>query len=87
LFFPEEITDRIAKMPPYANHHDLHLTTQAEDHVFQEQHGAAGMMTITRLEQRSDAAGLVAMVTLAVDPEATPARVEMGGPGRPPERH
>jgi len=87
LFFPEDITDRIAKLQPYVKHQDLHLTTQAEDHVFQDEHGAPGLMTLSRLEARSDAAGFVATVTVAVDPEATPAPVGMGGPGGPPDRH
>ncbi len=80
LFFPEEITERIVKMQPYAKHSDLHLTTQAEDFVFQDEHGAPGMMTLSRLEARADAGGFLATVTLAVDPEATPAPVGMGGP-------
>ncbi len=84
LFFPEDITERVAKMQPYAKHNDLHRTTQAEDFVFKDEHGAPGMMTLRRLEARTDAGGFWATVTLAVDPDATPAPVGMGGfPGRP----
>ncbi len=85
LFFPEDVTARIAQLQPYAKHQDVHLTTQEEDHVFEEEHGASGMVTLSRIEEKSDAAGFVAAVTLAVDPEATPQPVGMrGGPGFPP---
>jgi protocatechuate 3,4-dioxygenase beta subunit len=84
LFFPEEITSRIAQLQPYAKHQDVHLTTQDEDHVFEDEHGASGMLTLSRIEAKSDAAGFIATVTLAVDPEATPEPVGMRGPGFPP---
>jgi protocatechuate 3,4-dioxygenase beta subunit len=88
LFFPEDITERIAKLQPYAKHSDLHRTTQAEDMVFQDEHGAPGLMTLNRIQPRTDAAGFIATVTLAVDPDATPAPVGMRGPGGPPpDRH
>jgi protocatechuate 3,4-dioxygenase beta subunit len=84
LFFPEEITERIAQLQPYAKHQDVHLTTQEEDHVFEDQHGAAGMVTLNRIEMKSDSAGFLATVTLAVDPDASPEPVGMRGPRRPP---
>ena len=83
LFFPEEITTRIAQLEPYRKHRDTHLTMLGEDHVFEEQHGATGMTQLNRLEAKSDTAGFVATVTLAVDPEATPEPVGMRGPGFP----
>jgi protocatechuate 3,4-dioxygenase beta subunit len=84
LFFPEELTERIAKLQPYATHADIHRTTQDEDHVFEEEHGASGMLTLSRIEAKSDSAGFIAKVTLAVDPEATPSPVGMGGGRRFP---
>ena len=86
LFFPEEVTTRIAKLQPYAKHSDVHLTTLDEDHVYEEENGAVGMVTLNRVEVRSDAAGLVAAVTLAVDPDATPSPVGMRGRGFPGPR-
>jgi protocatechuate 3,4-dioxygenase beta subunit len=83
LFFPEDVTERIAKMQPYAANTEVHRTTQAEDHVYQDEHGAPGMVTLARIDPRSEAGGFIATVTLAVDPEATPAPVGMGGPGGP----
>jgi protocatechuate 3,4-dioxygenase beta subunit len=81
LFFPEEITTRVAQLQPYIRHQDTPLTTLGEDHVFEDEHGAAGMLTMNRVETKSDMGGFFATVTLAVDPEAEPAPVGIGGPG------
>jgi protocatechuate 3,4-dioxygenase beta subunit len=86
LFFPEEITADVAKLEPYAKHQNVHRTTQDEDDIFEHQHGAMGMVTLDRLEPRSNAAGFTATVTLAVDPDATPGPVGMGGPRFRPTR-
>ncbi len=83
LFFPEDITADIAKLKPYVNHQDVHLTSQSEDMVFEPQHGAAGMLTLARIEPKSNAAGFIATVTLAVDPDAHPEPVGMRGHGFP----
>ena len=84
LFFPEEITADVAKIEPYATRLKVHRTLQSEDGVFNGQHGAASMLNLARLEKGSNIAGFFATVTLAVDPEATPAPVRPFGPGGPP---
>ena len=81
LFFPEDITNSVAKTQPYVKHRDVHLTTLDEDHVYQEEHGAGGMVSLVRVGD-----GFLAKATLAVDPEATPEPVGMGGPGFPGPR-
>jgi protocatechuate 3,4-dioxygenase beta subunit len=83
FFFPEDLTERIARVEPYAKRLSVHRTTQAEDHVFNEQHGADCMLTMERLG-KNDSDGFRATVTLAVDPEATPSSVGVGGRGRGP---
>jgi protocatechuate 3,4-dioxygenase beta subunit len=80
FFFPEDLTERIARLDPYAKRLAIHRTTQAEDHVFNEQHGAETMLTTERLG-KNDSDGFRATVTIAVDPEATPAPVGVGGGG------
>jgi protocatechuate 3,4-dioxygenase beta subunit len=80
LFFPEEVTEQVAKLAPYAKRLDVHRTLQSEDHIFETQHGSASMVSLTRLEKGSDAGGFLATVTLAVDPEATPSPVGGFGP-------
>jgi protocatechuate 3,4-dioxygenase beta subunit len=84
LFFPEEITGDIAKLEPYATRLRVHRTLQTEDHIFTSQHGAASMLNLARLEKATNAAGFLATVTLAVDPDATPVPVRGFGPGGPP---
>lgn len=78
---PEDITERIAKLEPYAKRLGVHRTTQAEDNIFRSQRGDLCIAKMSRLETRSDEGGFLATVTLAVDPNATPAPVGMGGGG------
>jgi protocatechuate 3,4-dioxygenase beta subunit len=80
MFFPEDLTERIAKREPYATRLGVHRTTQSEDNVFRNQHGAEQMSSIERLG-KSDADGFIASVTVAVDPEASPRPVGGGGRG------
>ena len=84
LFFPEEITAIVAKLAPYATRLGVHRTLQNQDGIFGRQHGDASVLDLERLQKGSDAGGFLATVTLAVDPEATPAPVERFGPGGPP---
>jgi len=81
LFFPEDFTERIARLEPYAKRLDVHRTTQAEDGIFRSQHGAECMLRMERLG-KADADGFRATVTLAIDPEAAPAPVRGFGGGR-----
>jgi protocatechuate 3,4-dioxygenase beta subunit len=88
FFFPEDLTERIARLEPYSKRLAVHRTTQEEDNIFTNQHGAEGMLRVERLG-RIDADGFRATITVAVDPEATPAPVDGGGRGRggpPPGR-
>jgi len=82
LFLPEEITQDVAKLEPYATRLGIHRTLQEEDGIFTGQHGSASIVNLTRLSPRSNLDGFLANVTLAIDPEATPGPVRGGGPGR-----
>jgi len=83
LFFPEEVTEEVAHLEPYANRLAVHRTTQAEDGIFLGQHGSSKMLRLDRLKKGTNAGGFLAGITLALDPEATPAPVGMQG--RAPE--
>ena len=83
IFLPEEITERVAKTEPYVRRLAVHRTTQREDGIFNSQHGAECMLNMERLG-KTDMDGFRGVVTLAVDPEATPAPVQ--GRGGPPPR-
>jgi len=80
LFFPEDITERVARLEPYAKRLNVHRTTQEEDGIFGSQHGAECMVKMERLG-KADVDGSRAIVTLAVNPEATPGPVGMRGRG------
>jgi protocatechuate 3,4-dioxygenase beta subunit len=79
LFFPEDISERVARTEPYASRLTIHRTTQEEDGIFQSQHGSGSMVKLERIRNGSDSEGFVASVTLAVHPEATPLPVGGGG--------
>ena len=81
LFLPEEISERVAKMQPYAKHVNVARTTQQRDAVFASQNGRDSIVQIERIGKGSDLQGFLATVTLAVDPDLTPKRVE--GPPMP----
>ena len=89
FFFPEDLTDRVARMAPYAKRIEVRRTMQTEDHVFTSQHGAGGMLNMERLG-KADSDGFRATITVAIDVEATPAPAGGGGRGRgrggPPPR-
>jgi protocatechuate 3,4-dioxygenase beta subunit len=82
LFFPEDITQDVAKLQPYSKRLQVHRTLQSEDGIFTGQHGSATMLNLARLTKGSNADGFLATVTLAIDPDATPAPVRGFGPGR-----
>ncbi|HEX4808357.1 MAG TPA: intradiol ring-cleavage dioxygenase [Bryobacteraceae bacterium] len=82
LFFPEDISDAVAKLPPYATHH-TERTRQDEDNVFTSQHGSDFIVSLAQSNKRSMADGFVAKAVLGVNPEAVPSVV---GPGGPPPR-
>ncbi len=89
LFFSEDITAEIARLEPYARRLNVERTLQGEDHVFTEQHGSASILKLARLKNGSNADGFLATITLAVDPEATPAPINGGrrdGFGPPGQR-
>lgn len=83
LFLPEDLTDRISRLAPYAQRLEIRRTLQTEDGIFRSQHGTDSMLRVERLG-KTDADGFRATATLAVDPDATPAPVR--GFGGPPPR-
>ncbi len=81
LFFPEDATEQIAKLQPYAKRLGIHRTTQEEDGIFRSQHGSSSLVQLEKA-----ARGLIATVTLAIDPDLKlrPVGGPGGGPGGPP---
>jgi protocatechuate 3,4-dioxygenase beta subunit len=81
LFFPEDLAAKLMATEPYASHH-IHRTTQAEDNVFNHQHGDLSVSAISPLHPENLSAGFHAHLTVAVDPIATPSPVGGGPPNR-----
>ena len=78
FFFPEDITESVAKLDPYASH-KAHRTLNEEDGIFRGAQGSAALLALERKDKRALDAGFVGTVTIAVDPLAEPAPVGMGG--------
>lgn len=88
MFPPDAVYAEVYKLAPY-NGETAAVVTHAEDHVWTQQHGAEALLRVKQTGSRLSK-GLVASVTLAVNPKATPALIgaTSGGagglPGSPP---
>jgi protocatechuate 3,4-dioxygenase beta subunit len=67
LFFPDELSDEIARFAPYAAHR-APRTILEDDMVFNQAHGAAPMLKLEPLKRDSIVSGFRATVTVRVDP-------------------
>jgi protocatechuate 3,4-dioxygenase beta subunit len=79
IFFPEEFIAGLMRTEPYVGH-AVHRTTQAEDDIYQDQHGAGSIARLSPADARHAEAGYIAELIVAVDPSRTPAQVGFGGP-------
>lgn len=87
LFFPDELSDQVAKLEPYAKR-STRRTRLDEDGVYLnesnvDQHQDSGtMLKLEPLKKGTITQGFLATVVLSVDPNATPRGVGFGrGPG------
>ena len=83
VFFPEDLNVKLMAHSPYSAH-AIHRTTEAEDHVFNDQHGSMCVATVVPLKPDDATAGYVAELRIAINPAATPKPVQ--GFGGPPPR-
>ena len=82
VFFPEDVAAKLMTLEPYRSH-AIHRTTQAEDGIYQGEHGAASVAELHAVKRDDPAAGFRASLIAGVDPTATPAPVGgRGGRGR-----
>jgi protocatechuate 3,4-dioxygenase beta subunit len=87
VFFPEDVAAELMRHDPYAKH-SIHRTTQAEDGVFQNEHGRTSVARLRAVEANRPETGYTAELIVAVDSTKTPAPVGMRGPGGPmPQRN
>jgi protocatechuate 3,4-dioxygenase beta subunit len=77
MFFPEDISKFVTATHPYADH-KVHRTTIEEDMVFNGQNGAAAIARLTPINSTQLSDGYIATLTIAIDPDATPAPADRG---------
>jgi hypothetical protein len=71
LYFPEEVTDAVFRLPPYGSHPGERMQ-RADDPIFADG-GTGGLVSLSPVEDGSAASGYLASATLAFDPSRTPA--------------
>jgi protocatechuate 3,4-dioxygenase beta subunit len=83
VFFPEHMAAELMLHEPYKSH-NIHRTTQAEDAVFTDQHGAESVAKVQPLYVNNFRLGMHADIVATVDPTATPgpAQRRMGASSR-----
>jgi protocatechuate 3,4-dioxygenase beta subunit len=85
MFPPDAVNAEVYKLAPYDTE-TVALVTHSQDRVWSQQHGSEGLLEVTKLGHRLSE-GLAAGVTMAVDPNATPALIGAtsgSGTGGPP---
>ncbi len=82
LFFPDELSDVVANLKPYAARRNVERTRLNDDMVFDDAHGAGVILGLKRIEPGSLQGGLIGMATVRVDPDLMPR--DEHGPGRAP---
>jgi protocatechuate 3,4-dioxygenase beta subunit len=78
MFPSDAVNAEVYRLAPY-NSESAAVVTHSQDRVWTQQHGSEALLKITKRGHRL-AKGLVGSVTLAVDPNATPALI---GPSSP----
>jgi len=73
LFPPDGVYEEVYRLAPYSAE-TATIVTHAEDRVWTEQHGSEQQLTVRRVGSRLQK-GLVAGVTMAVNPSAVPALI------------
>jgi protocatechuate 3,4-dioxygenase beta subunit len=69
LFLPEDVSDRIFALPPYASHDDEPRVRQADDSIFQDV-GRAGIVALAPVGGRAITAGYSAIATVGIAEKA-----------------
>jgi protocatechuate 3,4-dioxygenase beta subunit len=80
LFFPDELSDEISNIKPYAARKNVSRTKLDEDMVVADAHGAPVMLSFERIKRNSLEAGLIGTSFVRVDPTANPREERRPGP-------
>lgn len=83
LFFDEETTEAVLALPPYNDRPNEQRTTNDEDNILADHEDEEGfLVSLTPITEGTIADGFIGVVTIGVDPDATPSGVEAGGGGQ-----
>jgi hypothetical protein len=74
MFFPDAITDTVAKRAPYSAR-TIARTRNAKDRPYNEQDGSKAVLKLALVKKGAPAKGYTGAVVLGVNPAATPAAV------------
>jgi protocatechuate 3,4-dioxygenase beta subunit len=84
LFFDEAATAQVLQLEPYASRPNEQRTTNDEDNILGDHEDEEGFfLTLSPLTEGAIENGFLGEITIGVDPTATPAEADMGGPGAP----
>jgi protocatechuate 3,4-dioxygenase beta subunit len=81
IAFPDELSDAVAKLEPYAQHRKAR-TRLEDDHVFHDDL-ANVMLRLKLIEPATMAKGFAGEITFWVDPDASPVQAGPGSRGMP----
>lgn len=70
LFFPDDVSDEIAKLKPYRDRSRVVRTRLDEDNIFEEAHSDAVLVSLEPLKRDSLESGFIATATVRIDPAA-----------------
>ncbi len=71
LYFPEDVSDQVFRLAPYASHEGQRVR-QVDDAIFADG-GSGGLVELSAPERDVATSGYLAVATVAFDPSATPA--------------
>lgn len=76
LFFDEDLSEQIMALEPYVGHTQINRTTNVEDTIYPESFsdGYYPVMSVVPLDGEDVANGVIAYITVGVDPDSTSAQ-------------
>jgi protocatechuate 3,4-dioxygenase beta subunit len=82
LFFDEQLSQQIMALEPYASHTQINRTTNDIDSIWASENtaGFSPLMSVVPLDGEDVTKGMIAYITLGVDPSATASGSGAGGP-------
>jgi hypothetical protein len=81
LLFDDAVSTKVYRLAPYTSDHQARVLN-TNDSVYTNQHGSSVKLRLSKLGS-SVSDGFLGVITLVLDPAATPASVGVSGQGKP----